>query len=216
MRGYPNWVGSKNSPSHTLYQFNSNIKNNGAVYTISPKSMRKGYVIAINTQPCLSKIKEEKYSIEFLSWTLMEEFVCYCRCSVTQSCLTAACQTSLSITVSWSLLKLMYFELVMPSSYLVLCLPLLLPSIFPSIRVFSNELALQSGSQSIGASASASVLPVNIQDCFPLGWTGWLSLLSKRLSRVFSCTTIQKHQFFDTQLSLWTSSHICTWLLEKP
>ena len=79
--------------------------------------------------------------------------------------------------------------------------PLLLPpSIFPSIRVFSNESV--SGGQSIGVSASASVLPMNIQDWFPLGWTGWISLLSKGLSRVFSNTTVQKHQFFVAQLSL--------------
>ena len=72
-----------------------------------------------------------------------------------------------------------------------------------------------SGSQSIGVSASASVFPVNIQDWFPLGLTGLISLLSKGLSRVFSNTTIQKHQFFSAQLSLWSNSHIHTWLLEK-
>ena len=65
-----------------------------------------------------------------------------------------------------------------------------------------------SGGQSIGVSASASVLPMNIQDWFPLGWTGWISLQSKGLSRVFSKTTVQKHQFFSAQLSLWSSSHI--------
>ena len=64
--------------------------------------------------------------------------------------------------------------------------------------------------------ASASVLPMNIQDWFPLGWTGWISLQSKGLSRVFSNTTVQKHQLFGAQLSLWSSSHINTWLLEKP
>ena len=68
----------------------------------------------------------------------------------------------------------------------------------------------------IGVSASASVLPVNIQDWFPLGWTCWISLQSKGLSRVFSNTTVQKHQFFSAQPSLWSNSHICTWLLEKP
>ena len=84
----------------------------------------------------------------------------------------------------------------MPSNHLILCHPLLLlPSIFPSIRVFSNEL-FASGGQSIGVSASTSVLPMNTQDWSPLGWTGWISLQSKRLSRVFSNTTIQKHQFF--------------------
>ena len=95
------------------------------------------------------------------------------------------------------------------------CHPLLLlPSIFPSIRVFSKEVAFVSGDQSIGA--SASVLPMNIQGWFPLGLTSWISLLSKGLSRVFSNTTIQKHQFFSTQPFLWSNSHIHTWLLEKP
>ena len=110
---------------------------------------------------------------------------------------TAACQTSPSITNSWSLLKFMSIELVMPSNHLILCrLLLLLPSIFPSIRVFSNESVLWTCGQNIGVSASTSVLPVNIQDWFPLGWTVWISLLSKGLSRVFSNTTVQKHQFF--------------------
>ena len=69
--------------------------------------------------------------------------------------------------------------------------------------------------KSIGVSASASVLLMNIQDWFPLGWTSWISLKSKGLSRVFSNTTVQKHQFFDTWPSLWSNSHIHTWLLEK-
>ena len=73
-----------------------------------------------------------------------------------------------------------------------------------------------SGSQSIGASALASVLPMNIQDWFPLQLTGLISLQSKRLSKVFSNTTVQKHQFFGTQFSLWSKSHIHTWPLEKP
>ena len=71
-----------------------------------------------------------------------------------------------------------------------------------------------SGGQRTGA--LASVLPMTIQGWFPLGWTGWISLLSKGLSRIFSNTTVQKHQFFGTQLSLWSNSHIHTWLLEKP
>jgi len=111
-------------------------------------------------------------------------------------------QASLSFTIYQSLLKLMPIESVMPSNHLVLCHPLLLlPSIFPSIRVFSNESALYSG-QSTGTSASASVLPKNIQDCFPLGLTGFISLQFKGLSRVFSNTTVQKHQFFAVQRSL--------------
>ena len=81
---------------------------------------------------------------------------------------TAACQDSLSITNSWSWLKLMSIESVMPSNHLILCRPLLLPSIFPSIWVFSNQSVLCIRSKSIGASASASVLPMNIQDWFPL------------------------------------------------
>ena len=116
---------------------------------------------------------------------------------------TAACQASVSITNSRSLLKLMSIELVMPSNHLILCRPLLLlPSIIPSIRVFSNESAFASGGQSIRVSASTSVLPMNTQDWSPLGWTGWISLQSKGLSRVFSNTTVQKRQFFGIQLSL--------------
>ena len=97
----------------------------------------------------------------------------------------------------------------MPSNHLILCRPLLLlPSIFPSIRVFSNESALPISGQSIGASASASILPMNIQTWFPLGLTGLISLLSKGLSRVFSWTSVRKHQFFGTLPSLWSNSHI--------
>ena len=105
---------------------------------------------------------------------------------------------------------------VMPSSHLILCHPLLLlPLIFPSIRVFSKESVLHIRWPSIGASASASVFPMNIQDWFPLGLTGLISLQPKGLSRVFSNTTVQKHQSFSAQLSLRSSSHIHTWLLEK-
>ena len=87
---------------------------------------------------------------------------------------------------------------------------------FPASGSFPMSLFFTSGGQSIGASASASVLPVNIQDWSPLGWTGWISLQSKELSRIFSNTTAQKHQFFTAQLSLWSNSHIHTWVLEKP
>ena len=108
---------------------------------------------------------------------------------------TAACQASLSITNTQSLLKLMSIESVMPSNYLILCLPLLLPpSIFPSIRIFFFFLKSQffsSRGRSIGVSASASVLPVNMQDWFPLGLTGWISWQFKGFSRVFSNTTFK-------------------------
>ena len=116
---------------------------------------------------------------------------------------TAACQASLSITNSSSLPKLMFIESVMLSNHLILCCPfLLLPSIFPSIRVFSNESVLHIRWPKYW-SFSFSISPsVNIQDSFPLGWTGGICLQSKGFSRVFSNTTVQKHQFFDTQLSL--------------
>ena len=123
---------------------------------------------------------------------------------------TAACQVPLFTTNPWSLFKLMSIELVMPSSHLILCRPLLLlPSIFPGIMGVSFQMSrfFISGGQSIGLSASASVLPMNIQDLFPLGWTGWISLLSKGLSRVFSNTTFQNHQFFGAQPSLQSNSH---------
>ena len=100
---------------------------------------------------------------------------------------TAACQAFLSFTDSWSLLKLMSIESVMPSNHLILCCPLLLlPSIFPSIRAMSQFFA--SGGQSIGASASASVFLMNSEDWFPLGLTDLIFLQSKGLSRVFSNT----------------------------
>ena len=131
----------------------------------------------------------------------------------------SARQASLSITNSQSSLRLTSIESVMPSSHLILCHPLLLlPSNFPALVSLPMNWLFASYGQSIGAgaSASASVLLKNIQGWLPLGLTGWISLLSKGLSRVFSSTTIQKHQFFSTQAFWWSSSHICTWLLEKP
>ena len=113
----------------------------------------------------------------------------------------AACQASVSITNSQSLLKLMSIESVIPSSHLILCHPLLfLRWIFPASGSFQMSQFFTSGGQSIGA--SASVFPMNIRDWFPLGLTGLISLQSKGLSRVFSNTTVQKHQFFGAQLSL--------------
>ena len=122
-------------------------------------------------------------------------------------------QASLSITNTKSLLKLMSIELVMASNHLILWHPwILLPSIFPSKdffeRFFLSLLMSQLlGSQSIGASASASVLPKTIQACFPLGLTGLISLKSKGFSRVFSNTTVQKYQFFGSQPCLYSNSH---------
>ena len=90
------------------------------------------------------------------------------------------------------------------------------PQSFPALRFFQKSQFFAWGGQSIGVSALASVLTMNTQDWSPLGWTGWISLQSKGLSRVFSNTTIQKHQFFGAELSLWPNSHIHTWPLEKP
>ena len=115
----------------------------------------------------------------------------------------AAHQASLSITNSRSSLRLMSIESVMPSSHLILGHPLLfLPSIFPNIRVFQMSQLFASGGQNIQVSASASVLPMNTQDWSAFGWTDWISLQSKGLSRVLSKATVQKHEFFSTQLSL--------------
>ena len=128
---------------------------------------------------------------------------------------TEARQASPSFTISQSLLRLMSNELVMPSNHLILCHPLiLLTSILPSIRVFSNESVLYIRWPKYWSFCFS--IPMNIQDWFPLGLTGLISLQSKGLSRVFSITTIQKHQFFSAQLSLQSNSHIHTWLLEKP
>ena len=109
------------------------------------------------------------------------------------------------------------YWVVMSSNHLILCCPLfLLPSIFPSIRVFSNKSVLHIRWQEYWSSASVSVLPMNIEGWFPLGLTGSISLQPKGLSRVISSTTLRKHQFFGAQPFLWSNSHIHTWLLEKP
>ena len=129
----------------------------------------------------------------------------------------AACQASLSITNSWSSLKLTSIKSVMPSSHLILCHSLLLlPPIPPSITVFSYESTLCMRWPKYW-SFSFSIIPSKEhQDWSPLEWTDWISLQSKGLSRVFSNTTVQKHQFFGTQLSSQSNSHIHTWPLEKP
>ena len=87
---------------------------------------------------------------------------------------------------------------------------------FPPSESFQKSQLFTSGAQSIGISTSASVYPINIQNCFSLGMIDLISLQSNGLSRVFSNTTVQKHQFLGTQLSLWSNYHIHTWLVEKP
>ena len=144
--------------------------------------------------------------------------------SVTRSCLTLGNPMNRSTPglpvhhELQSLLKLMSIESVMPCSHLILCHPLLLlPPIPPSIRVFSNESTLlMRWPKYWSFSFSIVILPMNTQDWTPLEWTGWISLQSKGLSKVFSNTTVQKHQFFGTQLSSQSNSHIHTWPLEKP
>ena len=129
--------------------------------------------------------------------------------SVTQSyptlCDPMNCSTKVFLVYHQvtELIKLMSLESVMLANYLILCCPLFLPhSIFPSIRSFPVSQFFTSGGQSIGASALPSLLSMNIQDWFPLGWTGLILLPSKGLSRVFSNTILQKHQFLSTHLSL--------------
>ena len=143
----------------------------------------------INRLPCLSFVCDTAYK-----WSLNSSVQSLSRVWLSTTPWISAHQALLSITNSRSPPKLMSIEVMMPSNHLILCHPLLLlPSIFPSIRVFSNESALRIRWPNIGVSAATSVLPMNIQDWSPLGWTDWISLQSKEFSRVFSNTTLQKH-----------------------
>ena len=129
---------------------------------------------------------------------------------------TAACQVSLSFTISQNLLKLMSIKSLMssiPSSITYFCS---CPQSFPASGFFPVSQLFISGGQRIWASDSASFPLMNTQDRFPLGWTSLISLQSKGLSRAFSNTPVQKHQVFSAQPSLWSTSHIRTWLLEEP
>ena len=145
--------------------------------------------------------------------------------SVAQSCLilcdTINCSTP-GLPVHHQLLEFIqtHVHRVGDANHLILCRPLLLlPPVPPSIRVsesFPRSQLFAWGGQSTGVSPLASFLAKNTQDWSSLEWTGWISLQSKGLSRVFSNNTVQKHQFFSTQLSSQSNSHIHTWLLEKP
>ena len=153
----------------------------------------------------------------------MSPYLSYC-CSVTKlyptlyNPMDCSIQASLSFTISRYLLRFMSFESVMLSNHLILCCPfLLLPLIFPASGSFPMCWTFTSNGQTIGASASASVLPMNIHWSWsPLELTGLISLLSKGFSSIFSSTTIWKNQFFSTQSSSGSNSHICIWLLKKP
>ena len=154
------------------------------------------------------------------SWP-WHSFICCCylvaKLCLTATPWTAACSPPLPFTSSRSLSKLMSVESVTPSSAISsLAASFSCLQSFPASGSFPVSQFFTSGGQSTGASASASVLPMNIQDWFPLGWTGLISLQSKGLSRVVFSTTVQKHQFFSAQASLSSNSHIWTWLLEKP
>ena len=156
-----------------------------------------------------------------VSFRRTAKWIIFCCCSVAQSWLTLCSPMNCRMPDLAILHYLLEFaqtyvhwvsDAIQPSH---LYLPLLLlPSIFPSIKVISMSWLLAPTAQSIGA--LASVFSMNIQDWFPLGLTGWIYLLCKGLSRVFSNTTVQKHQFFSAQPSLWSNSHIHTWSLEKP
>ena len=159
----------------------------------------------------LTKILDAQYRIV--------DYRPYCRCSVAQSCPTL-CDPIDSSTPGFPVLH-HFPELVK----LMWCHPTILSSVipfssclhyFPASGPFLMSQFSASGGHSIGAAASASVFSMNIQDWFPLGLTGLISLRSKGFSRVFSNTTVQKHEFFGAQPSLWYNSDICTWLLEKP
>ena len=175
---------------------------------------RKGTVLIVYQVPCnFSIFLFKPANILYISSSVQFS------CSVGSDSATpwiAARQASLSITISRSSLRLMSIQSVMPSSHLILCCPLLLlPPIPPSIRIFSNEATLHMRWPK-GVSALASFLPKNTQGWSPSEWTGWISLQSKGLSRVFSNTRLQKHQFFGAQLSSQSNSHIHTWPQEKP
>ena len=140
----------------------------------------------------------EEVNVSTLMWRVVQSLSCVW---LFVTPWTAVFQASPSFTISQGLLKLMSIELMLSNH--ILCFPLfLLLSIFPSIKVFSMSWLIASGGQNIGASDSASVIPMNIQGWFPLGLTGLISLLSKRLSRVFSSTTVQKHQFFSESFQI--------------
>ena len=160
---------------------------------------------------CLHELLKNVVSVQFSSVQLLSHVRLFATPWI------AARQASLSITNSRSSVRLTSIESVMPSSHLILCHPLLLlPPIPPSIRDFSNESTLGMRWPEYW-SFSFSISPSKEHPgLISLGWTGWTSLQSKGLSRVFSNTTVQKHQFFSTQLSSHSNSHIHTWPLEKP
>ena len=206
-------------------------------YSISPHQIKQKVYTILNSLRLRRSLKITKSSIveheelqsnlKFVSWTFVQSLwkslsinvVC---CSVAKSCPTLCdpmnCSTP-GFPILHHLPEFAQTRVHWVSDHIQPSHPLS-PSSPPAFNLSQHQGLFQcqlfpSGGLSIGASPSASVLPMNIQGWFPLGSTGLISLLSKELSRVFSSTTVWKHQFFSTQPSLWSSSHICTWLLEK-
>ena len=168
----------------------------------------------INVQ--LSRLCNTATSVDMNQWNIIKLTVVVVQ---SPSCVwlfvtpwTAARQTSLSLTISWSLPKFLSIALVMLFKHLILWCPLLIcPQSFPGSGTYPVSQLFTSIDQTTGSSASASVLPMSIQGWFPLRLTGVISLLSKGLSGVFSSTTIQRHQFSGTLPTLWFLSHNHTW-----
>ena len=176
-------------------------------------------IMYLNIQKCLIVVSKNWKKI-CISFIVVLQPLSHVQLFVTPW--TAECQATLSLTLSWSLLKFMSTESVILSNQSILC-----PQSFTSLCLqsfitsesFPVSWLFSSGSQYAGASGSASILPINIQGWFPLGLTGLISLLFKGLSRVFFSTTVWNYQFVRAQPFLWSNSHlymICTWLLEKP
>ena len=192
--------------------------------TVGSLSLLQGIFPTQGSNPGLPHCRQILYQLSPKGSPRVLEWVAYPFCSGSSrprnwtrvSCIASRFFTNWAIrealTISRSFLEFMSIELIMPSNHLILCCPLLLlPSIFPSITVFSNELALHIR-WPMYWSLTSSILPMNIQGWYPLGLTGLISFQSKGLSN----TTVWKHQFFGAQPSLWSSSHIHTWLLAKP
>ena len=163
---------------------------------------------------CLSMLKVDN------SFRTFSSILTSCCCSVTKLCLTLCDPTDCNTPGFSDLSEFAQTHVHWVGNAIQPSHPLLFPSLpcllsFPASGSFLMSQLFTSGGQSIGASASASVLPVNIQGWFPLALIGLISLQSKGLSRVFSSTTIWKHQFFGTPPSLYSNSHIHAWLLEK-
>ena len=182
------------------------------------KSLSKLWEIVKDREPwhaTVHAVTKSQTSLSDWTTTMPKSWLLFFYSVMSNSLWSHGLQHTLSFTISSSLLKLMSIGLVMPSNHLVLRCPLLLLlQTFPESECFPMSQLFTSGGQSIGA--SASVLPMNIQGWFPLGLTGFISLLSKGLSRISSNTTLWKHQFFYAQPSILSNSIIRTWLLEKP